>query len=215
MDDNVLQQLVMDELEFKPSIDAADIGVAVDRGVVTLTGHVKSYAQKIAAERAAQRGKGVRAIAQEIQVRYPADKKTSDDEIAKRAADILAWDARVPDEAIQIKVQNGWVTLTGTVEWQYQRAAAESDIRKLSGVVGVSNDIDLKPQVRAPDVRNKIMSALKRNAEIEADSVQVSVDGDEVTLEGRVHDWYERVVIERAAWSAPGVKHVHDRMTLS
>ena len=117
MDDIVLQQLVIDELEFEPSIDAANIGVAVNSGVVTLTGHVGSYAEKIAAERAAQRVRGVRAIAQEIQVRYPSDKKTSDDEIAKRAADILAWDARVPDEVIQIKVQNGWVTLTGTVEW--------------------------------------------------------------------------------------------------
>ena len=215
MDDIVLQQLVIDELEFEPSIDAANIGVAVNSGVVTLTGHVGSYAEKIAAERAAQRVRGVRAIAQEIQVRYPSDKKTSDDEIAKRAADILAWDARVPDEVIQIKVQNGWVTLTGTVEWQYQRVAAESDIRKLSGVIGVSNEIELEPQVKAPDVRNKILSALKRNAEIEAGSIRVSVNGDEVTLEGRVHDWYERIVIERAAWSAPGVKHVHDRMTLS
>lgn len=215
MDDIVLQQLVIDELEFEPSIDAANIGVAVNTGVVTLTGHVGSYAEKIAAERAAQRVRGVRAIAQEIQVRYPSDKKTSDDEIAKRAADILAWDARVPDEAIQVKVQNGWVTLTGTVEWQYQRVAAESDIRKLSGVIGVSNEIELEPQVKAPDVRNKILSALKRNAEIEAGSIRVSANGDEVTLEGRVHDWYERIVIERAAWSAPGVKHVHDRMTLS
>jgi osmotically-inducible protein OsmY len=215
MDDLVLQQLVIDELEFEPSIDAANIGVAVDSGVVTLTGHVGSYAEKTAAERAAQRVRGVRAIAQEIQVRYPSDKKTSDDEIAKRAANILAWDTRVPGEVIQIKVQNGWVTLTGTVEWQYQRVAAESDIRKLSGVIGVSNEIELKPQVKAPDVRNKILSALKRNAEIEADSIRVSVNGDEVTLEGRVHDWYERIVIERAAWSAPGVKHVHDRMTLS
>ncbi|MBF9197384.1 BON domain-containing protein [Microvirga terrestris] len=215
MDDLVLQQLVIDELEFEPSVDAANIGVAVDSGVVTLTGHVGSYAEKIAAERAAQRVRGVRAIAQEIQVRYPSDKKTSDDEIAKRAADILAWDARVPDEGIQIKVQNGWVMLTGTVEWQYQRVAAESGVRKLSGVIGVSNEIELKPQVKAPDVRDKILSALKRNAEIEADSIRVSVNGDEVTLEGRVHDWYERIVIERAAWSAPGVKHVHDRMTLS
>jgi len=215
MDDNVLQQLVMDELEFEPSIDAANIGVAVDSGVVSLTGHVKSYVEKVAAEHATQRVKGVRAIAQEIQVRHPADKKTSDDEIAKRAANILAWDARVPDGAIWIKVQNGWVTLTGAVKWQYQRMAAESDILKLSGVDGISNQIELEPQVSRPEVRNEILKALTRNAEIETGSIEISVNGDEVTLEGRVHDWYERVVIERAAWSAPGVRHVHDQMTLS
>src|SRR6516225_5815603 len=123
MSDLTLRQDILDELEFEPRIDAANIGVAVAKGVVTLTGHVSSYAQKIAAEAAARRVKGVRAIAQEIEVRFPFEKKDSDDEIAKRVADILQWDSMVPDEAIQVSVQKGWVTLSGTVDWQYQRMA--------------------------------------------------------------------------------------------
>ncbi|MBF9232653.1 BON domain-containing protein [Microvirga alba] len=215
MDDKILRQLVLDELDYEPSIDAAHIGVAVEKGVVTLSGHVGSYAEKVAVEHAVQRTKGVRAVAEEIEVRYPTDKKTSDDEIAKRALNILAWDARVPDDAVQVKVQKGWITLTGHVEWQYQRLAAESAIRKLSGVVGVANMIEIKPRVQAPDVEKKILEALKRSAEIEADSVKVTVKDDKVVLDGKVHDWYERVVIERAAWSAPGVKAVEDRLVVA
>ncbi|NIX75043.1 BON domain-containing protein [Microvirga terricola] len=215
MDDRSLRQLVLDELDFEPSINAAHIGVAVEDGVVTLSGHVGSYAEKVSVERTVQRVKGVRAVAEEIEVRYPADRKTSDDEIAMRALNIIAWDARVPEGKIHLKVQKGWVTLTGQVEWQYQRLAAESAVRKLSGVVGVANMIEIKPHLQAPDVKQKIMDALKRSAEIEADAVQVTVKDDRVILDGKVHDWYERVVIERAAWSAPGVKAVEDRLIVA
>jgi osmotically-inducible protein OsmY len=128
MSDLTLRQDIVDELEFEPRVDAANIGVAVTKGVVTLTGHVSSYAQKIAAEAAARRVKGVRAIAQEIEVRFPFEKKDADDEIAKRVVDILQWDSMVPDEAIQVSVQRGWITLTGTVDWQYQRMAAEAEV---------------------------------------------------------------------------------------
>lgn len=214
MDDLELRQLVIDELEFDPSINAANIGVSVEKGIVTLTGHVASYVEKIAAERVVERVKGVKAIAQEVEVRYPDHQKRSDDEIAQRAVNILHWSVQVPDGAIHVKVEKGWVTLTGAVEWQYQRLAAESAIRKLSGISGVSNLIEIRPRVAAADVHRKIMDSLKRNAEIEADSIRVIVDNDKVTLEGKVKAWYERGLAERAAWSAPGVKAVEDRLTL-
>lgn len=214
MDDKVLRQFIIDELDFEPSINAANIGVAVEKGVVTLTGHVGSYVEKLAAEHAVERVKGVKAIAEEIEVRYGDQPKRSDDEIAQRAVNILNWSAQVPKDSIHVKVQKGWVTLTGTVEWQFERIAAESAIHKLSGILGVTNLVEIKPHVDAPDVRKKILDALKRNADIEADSIHVSVEDNKVILEGKVKAWYERGLAERAAWSAPGVKAVEDRLTL-
>ena len=208
-----LRQDVVDELEFEPSVDAAHIGVAVDKGVVTLTGHVASYAEKQAAIAAVRRVKGVRAIAEEIEVRYPLHVKTSDDEIAQRAIDILGWDTMVPSDSIQITVHNGWVTLTGSVDWHYQKVQAEEDVRKLSGVRGVINAVEIKPSVQAEDVKRKIEEALKRHAEIEASAIQVTVrERNKVILEGKVGSWDERHAVENAAWSAPGVKLVEDRM---
>jgi len=164
MDNKFLRQNVLDELEFEPSIEAANIGVAVDNGVVTLTGHVPNYWQKTIAESAVWRVKGVKAIAQEIEVRFPTEKQDSDDQIAERAVNLLSWDASVPKNAIRVKVQSGWVTLEGEVNWQYQRNAAEADIRKLTGVIAVSNHIIIKPTVQAPDIRKRIEDALKRYA---------------------------------------------------
>jgi osmotically-inducible protein OsmY len=215
MTGKLLRQYVIDELDFDPSFDSANVGVAVENGVVTLTGHVGSYAEKIAAEKAAQRVKGVHAVAQEIEVRYPEQKKTADDQIAERAVAIIGWDAMVPVDAVMVKVQKGWVTLTGNVEWQYQRTAAESAIRRLSGVIGVTNLIEVKPRIQPQNIKAKIMEALKRNAELEADSIRVTVKDDKVTLEGRVKAWFERGIAERAAWSAPGVKSVEDRLSIS
>jgi osmotically-inducible protein OsmY len=214
MEDKVLRQFIIDDLNFEPSIDSANIGVAVENGVVTLSGHVASYAEKIAAERAVQRVRGVKAIAQEIEVRYPDQAKRSDDEIAQRALNILKWSVQFPADRIQVKVEKGWVTLSGTVPWQYQRLAAESAVRKLSGIRGVTNLIEIKPQVAASDVQRKITDSLKRNAEVEADSIRVVVDNDKVILEGKVKTWYERGLAKRAAWSAPGVTMVEDRLTL-
>ena len=148
MSDIQLRQNVLDELEFEPSIDAAHIGVTVDDGVVTLTGHLSSYAEKIAAEEAVRRVKGVRAIAEEIEVRYPGQKQTSDDEIAKRALNILQWDTFLPHENIRLTVHKGLVTLTGEVQWYFQKSGAEKAIRKLSGVTGVVNDITVKPAAK-------------------------------------------------------------------
>ena len=215
MSDTQLRQNIIDELDFEPSIDAAHIGVAVDNGVVTLSGHVTSYAEKSATETAVKRVKGVRAIAEEIEVRYPSDKKTGDDEIAKRALSILLWNAVVPPDHIQVKVQDGWVSLTGEVEWQYQRTAAEDEIRKLSGIAGVINEIMIKVQVQPYDVKHKIEDALKRHAEVEAKRIRVSVSGGgKVTLDGSVHDWQERDAVKWAAWSAPGVASVENRLMI-
>lgn len=216
MSDRQLRQDIIDELEFEPSVDAAHIGVAVDGGVVTLSGHVASYAQKLAAEAAARRVKGVQAIAQEIEVRYPDERKTADDEIAKRACDILRWNAVVPRDSVQITVRAGWVTLSGQVGWQYQKSAAEDQIRKLSGVLGIVNNLTIKPRVQSADIKRKIEDAFRRQAEIESQGIRVSVlDGGRVALEGSVHDWHERTAAERAAWSAPGVMAVDDRLTIA
>lgn len=216
MSDTSLRQDIIDELDFEPSVRAAHVGVAVDSGVVTLSGHVGSYAEKLAAERAVKRVKGVRAIAQEIEVRYPNDLKTADDEIAKRAVNILRWSAVVPQDSVQVKVQDGWVTLSGLVEWQFQRTAAEAEIRRLSGVAGVINAITIKVRVHSADVKRTIEDALMRSAEVEAQGIRVSLLGDgKVALDGKVHDWQERDAVSRAAWSAPGVVSVDDRLTIA
>jgi osmotically-inducible protein OsmY len=210
-----LRQDVLDELEFEPSINAAHIGVAAENGVVTLSGHVSTYAEKTTAVAAARRVRGVRAIADEIEVRYPSGKKTADDEIAKRAVDILGWDTMVPSGAIQVTVRDGSLILTGKVDWYYQKKAAEDAVRKLSGVRGVVNNIEIKPHVKAEDVKRKIEDALKRHAEVEAKAIRVTVTGnDKVLLEGKVDNWDERFAVENAAWSAPGVRSVEDRLAI-
>jgi len=215
MSDEDLRQHVSDELEFAPTVNATKIGVAVDHGVVTLTGHVNSYAEKIAAERAVQRVKGVRGVAQEIEVRYPSERKNRDDEIAERAAQIFDWDTTIPSGKVTVKVEKGWVTLGGEVEWQFQRMGAETAVRKLSGVIGVTNQITIGPRIDATNVKHRIEDALKRIAELEADGIQVAVTGGKVTLEGKVRAWHERGVAERAAWAAPGVITVEDRLTIA
>lgn len=216
MSDSALRQDIIDELEFEPRVHAAHIGVAVEKGVVTLSGHVGSYAEKLAAEKAAKRVKGVHAIAEEIEVRFPGDKKTADDEIASRAVNILRWSAVVPPDSVMIRVQDGWVRLSGEVNWQFQRSAAEAEIRRLSGIAGVVNGITIKPRVQPVDIKRKIEAALKRHAEIEAQGILVTVEeGGRVGLEGCVHDWREREAVTDAAWSAPGVVRVDDRLRIS
>jgi osmotically-inducible protein OsmY len=214
MNDRDLRHRVEVELDFDPSIDSSCIGVAVHRGVVTLTGHVPSVWQKMAAERAAWRVKGVKAIAEEIEVRLPADKKLSDDAIAERAVNILAWSWSVPSDAIRVKVQDGWVTLTGEVEWHFQRSAAEREVRRLSGVTGVVNGIELRPRVQPVDVKQRIVDALKRHAEVEAARIELDVHDGKVSIDGEVDDWNERHAVELAVWSAPGVRMVEDRIRI-
>ena len=215
MSDRTLKQAVEDELEWEPSINAEHIGVTAEDGVVTLTGHVGSYAEKFTAEKAAKRVKGVRAIAQEIEIRFPNDKKTSDDQIAKRALDIIAWDSTIPKDKVQVRVQDGFVTLSGQVDWHYQRADAEHAVRKLAGITGLFNEIQVKPKVQASDVKLRIENALKRNADLEASSIKVSVLNGRVTLDGKVKALYERDLAERTAWSAPGVISVEDHISIA
>jgi osmotically-inducible protein OsmY len=213
--DSVLRADIIDELDFDPSVPSEHIGVIVEDGVVTLSGHVHSYSEKLAAVAGARRIKGVRAIADEIDVRYPYDKQTADDQIAKRAKDILTWDATVGKYDIDVLVQRGWVTLTGTVNWQFEKLAAEDCVRKLSGVVAVSSRISLAPHASSGDIKNKIEAALKRHAAIEGNAITVSVkNGDHVVLEGKVDSWQERRAAEAAAWSAQGVMTVEDLISV-
>ena len=214
MDDKQLRKAIMDELEFDPRIDTANVAVVVDDGIVTLTGHVASYVEKLAAENAARRVKGVRAIAEELEVRYPSDKKTADDEIAKRAVKILEWYDLIPRHAIQVTVQRGWIMLSGEVRWQYHRKWAEHAVHKLSGIAGVVNHIVIKPAIYPSDVKKKIEDALARHAEIEAQEIRVTVNDGKVSLEGKVDSWEERRAIENAAWSVAGVEAVDDRLTI-
>ncbi|MGA8688914.1 MAG: BON domain-containing protein [Methyloceanibacter sp.] len=214
MTDSSLQQAVLDELNWQPSVKAANIGVTAKDGVVTLTGHVGSYAEKWAAERAAGSVFGVKAVAEELEVRYPFERKEDDADIAQRALQVLSWDTEVPKDKVKVKVEKGLVTLSGNLDWHYQRSAAESDVRKLHGVIGLNNQIVIKPRVQASNVRDKIKAALKRKAQIEADHITVTTDGSKVTLGGNVDTWYERSLAERTAWSAPGVTQVENRLTV-
>jgi osmotically-inducible protein OsmY len=214
MNDVTLRQHIIAALEFEPSLDAVHIGIAVEDGIVTLTGHVRSYAEKLTVELLTQRIRGVRAVAEEIEVRFPEDKKTADDEIARRALSIIAWDTTIPDDTIKLKVQNGWITLTGEVEWHFQRAAAESAIRRLTGVAGVINLLSIRPRLDLSNIQSCIEGALKRDAEIEAGGINIKVSGSKVILEGSVHAWRERRVAERAAWATPGVTAVEDHLAV-
>jgi osmotically-inducible protein OsmY len=214
MDDKALRQRIIDELEWEPPVDSASIGVAVNNGVVTLTGHVPSYAQLVAAEAAVKRVKGVQAIAQEIEVRFTGASPHSDEDIASRAALLLKWNAELPADAIQVKVAKGWITLSGEVEWQYQRQAAEENVRSLVGVTGVSNLISVAPRALTADVAHGIEAALRRDAHLQAEQIKVVAKGGVVTLEGRVRSWRERDAIERAAWAAPGVESVDNHLVI-
>lgn len=210
-----LQRDIMDELIFEPSVDAADIGVSVTEGIVTLNGFVKSYAEKLAAEKAARRVAGVKAIAEEIKVRFDFQPKTADSEIAQRVIDVFAWDVTIPDDKIQVKVEGGWVTLTGTVDWNFQSENARMAAAKIGGVFGVTNLIELRNLPVAHDIRDRITSAIKRSADVDAAGITVRTDGSKVTLSGRVKAWHERQVAEHAAWGAPGVTRVEDNIVIA
>lgn len=212
--DRVLQRNVIAELEWEPKVESADIGVAVADGVVTLSGYVKSYAEKLAAEKAARRVAGVNAIAEELKVRYASDAKTADHEIAKRILDMFAWNSLVPEGKIEIKVEQGWVSLTGEVNWHYQSTEAARVASQIGGVTGVSNNIGIARKASSGDIRQRIENAFNRQADLDAKAVTISLDGDKVTLGGHVSAWHERKTAERAAWSAPGVTQVIDRIAV-
>jgi osmotically-inducible protein OsmY len=212
--DQALKQKVRDELAWQPGFDASDIGVTVRGGFVTLSGHVKSYVEKYAAERAAGRVTGVRAIADEMEVRYSSGVDHDDAELAKRAFDVISWDLSVPKNRVRIKIEKGWVNLEGDVDWRFQKQAAEADIRNLPGVMGVSNAIEVKPKAQVSNVEKQIKAAFRRNAEFEAENIVITLDGRTVTLTGQVGSYHERTLAADTAWSAPGVAEVHDLMTV-
>ncbi|WLH38089.1 BON domain-containing protein [Pseudomonas sp. FP2196] len=215
MSDLDLRKAILEELEFQPDINAANIGVSVDNGVVTLSGHVNTLAQKVSAERAVKSIKGVRALAEELEVRLNNHGGTGDDIIANRALKIILWSSDVPEGDVKVTVQHGRVTLEGEVDWQYQKETVDRSVRKLSGVIGVDNRLVLRPRLDVFDIQERIEAALKRNAEVHAHEIRVKVEGDVVTLEGRVHLWRERQIAERAAWSVPGVTKVEDHLLLA
>jgi osmotically-inducible protein OsmY len=208
----LLQRNVLDELDWDPAVNAAQIGVTAEDGVVTLAGTVNSYADKIAAERITKRVLGVKGIANDLHVKLPLDTKRNDTDIAKAALHALDWDVRIPRNRITVTVKDAWVTLEGEVEWNFEREEAARVVRPLKGVVGVTNSISVKPRVKAVDVKTKITDALKRNAEVDAQHVIVAVDGAKVILSGTVRSFAEREDAEHAAWAAQGVSKVQNQI---
>jgi osmotically-inducible protein OsmY len=209
-----LQNNVLAELRWEPGVDSSRIGVAIEQGVVELTGQVSTFAEKQAVEAAVKRVRGVTAVANELQVELLTTHVRGDVDIAKAAMDALRWNVNVPEERIKLTVAKGWVTLEGSVTAAYQRVAAETAVEYLTGVKGVSNKIDLTPDASAKDVRRQLTVALHRYAQLEADAVKVAADGNKVMLTGTVHSWAERDLAQNAAWKVPGVTHVDNRLVV-
>ncbi len=217
MTDTELTQPVQSALDWEPSVDPTDIGVSIDRGVVTLRGSVRSYAEKGAAERVVLRLYGVKGVANDIAVKLVSTFERTDTEIARAAVAALKWNSVIPDDRVTVTVTDGHLILKGVLDWQYQKDAAVRAVRAvrdLTGVKGVANDIAVEPRVKTLDVRDKIEAAFKRSAEIDTRRVNVTALDGKVILNGNVHSWAERQEAERAAWAAPGVTRVEDRLAI-
>jgi osmotically-inducible protein OsmY len=213
--DSEIERDVRAELQFDPDLNAEDIAVSVKDGVVTLAGFTRSYTDRLEAEAAAKRVAGVHAVANDIEVRLPAIDQRPDPDIARDAVAALKSQLPISYEKIKVIVKDGWITLEGTAEWQYQKTTAENAVRKIRGVKGVTNVIQLRPAVQPSDIQRKIQEAFKRSAELDANRITVEAKGSEVILKGNVRSWMEREEAERVAWSAPGVTHVEDRIVVS
>jgi osmotically-inducible protein OsmY len=213
--DSEIERDVKDELQWDPDLDATNIAVSVKDGVVTLAGYVKSYTDKYEAEAAAKRVASVRAVANDLEVRLPSVDERPDPDIARDAVAAIKSQLPISSEHIKVVIKNGWVSLEGQVEWQYQRQTAEKAVRRIKGVKGVSNLIQLRPRAHPEDIKRKIQEAFKRNAEVDANRIMVETNGSEVILKGTVRSWVEREEAERVAWSAPGVTKVEDRIAVS
>lgn len=215
--DRELQQDVIDELKWEPSVSSPRIGVEVDDGIVTLTGHVESHAQKCAAEKAAQRVLGVKGLVIRIETALPATSRRSDEDLARAARHALEWNSFVPADSVNVSVENAWITLSGTVDWAYQRDAARDAIVPIIGVAGVTCDVSIKPK-RVPldpaDIKRRIEAALLRNAHTDARSLEIEVYGEEVVLSGTPASYAERAAALDAIWAAPGVRRVIDNTTV-
>lgn len=210
-----LQKRVLEALDWEPGLDASRIGVAAGGGVVTLTGQVQSYADRFSAERVVKRIVGVKGLANDLEVHLPIEAHRSDTDLAVAAVRALEWDVLVPHEGITVRVADGWITLEGEVEWQFQREAGHRAVRHLLGVRGVTNLIMLAVKPAPTDLKRRIETALKRNAELEAREITVLTNGSTVVLSGEVHSWAEREEAELAVWSAPGVTAVDDRLAVT
>ena len=208
--DSELQRDVMDELAWEPSVDAAEIGVSVENGVVILNGTVKSLTEKWTAERVTQHVEGVRAVTDELVVKLAGDSQHTDADIARAAVNVLDWNTSVPPNRAKVLVQNGWITLGGSVEYNFQKMAAENAVHHLKGVKGVSSLIGVNPRVSAGDVIHAIKKALHRAAQVDAEKISVEASAGKVILRGNVRTWTEREEAERAAWAAPGVTNVQN-----
>ena len=213
--DTELQQTILEELDYEPSINADEIGVSVKDGVVTLSGLVGSYAEKVTAESAVKRIQGVKAVAIDLEVRIPSSTRHTDTDIAKAASTALDWSTLVPKGRVKVKVEDGWVTLDGEVGWDFERQAAARAVRSLSGVRGVSNLIVVKPKIGTQQIKERIVGAFRRSADLDAKTVRVEALGGKVTLFGNVRSWTERSEAERVAWAAPGVSQVENRITVA
>lgn len=213
--DSQVQQDVLAELKWEPSINAAQIGVEVNDGIVTLAGHVGSFAEKWDAERAAQRVSGVKALAIEMDVKLASGNVRTDADLARTAENALMWTTYLPTESVKVMVENGWITLSGTVDWSYQRESAATAVRYLMGVKGVHNQITMKAKPLSGTVKSDIESAIQRRATTDGKSIQVAVHGSDVTLTGTVHSWSERDLAARTAWGTPGVHKVTDNITIA
>ncbi len=213
--DNQLQQDVMAELKWEPAVIAAHIGVTAKSGIVTLSGHVDNFFSKREAERAARRVHGVTAVAEEIEVQLPFDRRRTDDEIAAAVVDRLSWNVAIPSEAIMVTVEKGHVALAGELDWHYQKDIAESQVRDLSGVLSVTNRITLKKRVNTASIGSDIKSALKRSWYTLPDAISVHAEGGAVTLSGMVHSPHAREVAAETAWAAPGVTTVANKLTIN
>jgi osmotically-inducible protein OsmY len=214
-DDNQMQDAVLAELRWEPSITAAKIGVAVNDGVVTLTGDVGSFAEKHAAQTAALRVRGVKAVADDIKVRLPAETIRGDGEIAAAAISRIAWDVSVPADAIKVSVTDGWITLTGEVDWRFQSEAAEQDVRRLFGVVGVSNQTTVKPSIGVQAISDDIMHALHRSWFFDPNGVTVTAIDGKIVLSGTVRSPHDRQIAAATAWAASGVTDVENDLAIS
>ena len=214
--DSQLQRDVLEQLQWEPSVQESEIGAAVKDGVITLAGFVNSYAEKWSAVHAIEQLSGVKAVVDKLEVKLPAEHKRSDTDIAHNAVNALAWDIQVPDDRIKMKVREGWITLEGDVQWQYQKMAADRAVHFLTGVRGVTNAIMVKPTHVSPaNVKQQIKEALRRNADVDSERITVETHDGTVTLKGAVRSYAERTDAENAAWGAPGVTSVDDRITVS